>query len=90
MNKHNHDPLLKIRFDGEARNFVVIPYDHAIARCYGRLVADRRRKGKPIQPNDAWIAACATRHGVPLITHKAKDFIDIIALKIITSTTERG
>ncbi len=27
------------------RNFVVIPYDHEIARCYGRLVAERERKG---------------------------------------------
>ena len=27
------------------RNFVVIPYDHEIARCYGRLVAERQRKG---------------------------------------------
>ena len=25
------------------RNFVVIPYDHEIARCYGRLVAERQR-----------------------------------------------
>ena len=25
------------------RNFVVVPYDHKIARCYGQLVADRQR-----------------------------------------------
>lgn len=40
-------------------NFVVIPYDHEIARYYGRLMAERRRNGKPIALNDAWIAACA-------------------------------
>ena len=66
------------------RNFVVIPYDHEIARCYGRLVAERQRKGKPIAPNDAWIAACAVRHGVPLVTHNAKHFKDILSLKVIT------
>ncbi len=66
------------------RNFVVIPYDHEIARCYGRLVAERKHNGKPIAPNDAWIAACAVRHAVPLVTHNAKDFMGITALDVIT------
>ena len=66
------------------RNFVVIPYDHEIARCYGRLVAECDRKGRPISPNDAWIAACTVRHGVPLVTHNVKDFEDITALQVIT------
>ncbi len=66
------------------RNFIVIPYDHEIARCYGRLVAERKRKGKPIALNDAWIAACAARHAVPLLTHNAKDFVGITALDVIT------
>lgn len=67
------------------RNFVVIPYDNEIARCYGRLMAERKRSGKPIGPNDAWIAACATRHAVPLVTHNAKDFEGITSLSIITA-----
>lgn len=66
------------------RNFVVIPYDHEIARCYGRLVAERQRNGDPIAPNDAWIAACTVRHSVPLITDNAKDFTGIHGLAIIT------
>ena len=66
------------------RNFRVIPYDYEIARCYGRLVVERKRNGRPIDPNDAWIAACTVRHGVPLITHNAKDFDGISGLKIIT------
>ena len=65
-------------------NFVVVPYDHEIARCYGRLVAERQRSGKPIASNDAWIAACAVRHGVSPITHNAKDFQDIAGLQTIT------
>lgn len=66
------------------RNFVVIPYDHDIARAYGRLVAERQRNGAPIAPNDAWIAACTLRHGIPLITHNAKDFQGIADLQVIT------
>ena len=41
-----------------------------------------------IQPNDAWIAACAVRHAVPLVTHNAKDFEGITSSDIITETVE--
>ena len=72
------------------RNFVVIPYDHEIARCYGRLATERTRAGKPMSLHDAWIAACAVRHGVPLVTHNAKDFKDISALNVITEHMQSG
>ena len=72
------------RLETTLRNFVVIPYDYEIARCYGRLVSARQRSGFPIAPNDAWIAACTVRHGVPLITHNPKDFAGISGLDIVT------
>ena len=68
------------------RNFVIIPYDHEIARRYGRLVAERQRAGRPIALNDAWIAACTVRHGVPLVTHNPKDFEGITALQVVTES----
>ena len=70
------------------RNFIVVPYDQEIARCYARLFTERRRQGKPIAQNDAWIAACAVRHGVPLVTHNAKDFRGVAALQLITEQTD--
>jgi len=70
------------------RNFVVLPYDHEIARCYARLSAERKRNGNPIAPNDAWIAACAIRHGIPLITHNAKHFHGIASLEVITENLD--
>jgi tRNA(fMet)-specific endonuclease VapC len=66
------------------RNYIVIPYDHVIARSYGLVGAERRRAGKPISLNDAWIAACAVRHDVPLVTHNRKDFTDITALQLVS------
>ena len=68
------------------RNFVIIPYDHEIARCYGRLVAERQRAGRPIAPNDAWIAACTVRHAVPLVTHNPKDFQGIASLQVVSES----
>ena len=66
------------------QNFVVLPYDNEMARCYGKLVAARQRTGHDISLNDAWIAACAVRFKLPLITHNAKDFKNISDLEIIT------
>ena len=74
----------RTRLETVLRNFIVIPYDDEIARCSGRLLAERQRAGKPIAPNDAWIAACAVRHGIPLLTHNAKDFEGISGLDVIT------
>ncbi len=40
--------------------------------------------GRSISCNDAWIAACAVKHGVPLVTHNAKDFEAIGGLKVVS------
>ncbi|MBM3300130.1 MAG: type II toxin-antitoxin system VapC family toxin [Deltaproteobacteria bacterium] len=58
----------RVQLESTLRNFVVIPYDHEIARYYGVIVAQRERKGRPISFSDAWIAACALKHGVSLVT----------------------
>lgn len=71
------------------RSFIVVPYDQEVARCYARLLARRQRDGRPISPNDAWIAACAVRHGIPLVTHNARDFRGVESLELITETTDR-
>ena len=69
------------------RNYIIVPYDHEIARFYARIAAERKSNGRPITLHDAWIAACAVRHGVPLVTHNAKDFEGITSLQIITEKT---
>ena len=70
------------------RNFVVIPYDHEIAKTYGRILAESERFGNAVNPLDAWIAACAVRHNVPLVTHDYRDFKGIAGLSIITEYKE--
>ena len=72
------------RLEESLRNFVVIPYDHEIARCYARVCLQRRRAGRPISLHDAWIAACAVRHGVPLVTHNRRDFEGVDELVLIS------
>ena len=86
--KNNWGEKKRKQLETQLRNFVVIPYDHEIARYYGRIAAERRRNGKPISLHDAWIAACAVRHAVPIVTHNAKDFGGIGGLKVITENQQ--
>lgn len=50
-------------------NYVVIPTDIALCRSWGRLRAQQRFAGATIASQDAWIAATAPHHSLPLVTH---------------------
>lgn len=86
--KGNWGEKKRLKLEMVLRNFLVIPYDHEIARCYGKVAAERKRNGNPISLHDAWIAACAVRHSVPLVTHNQKDFMGISGLFVITEQVE--
>jgi len=73
----------RAKLDAHLHNFAVISFEHLIARNYGKIRAERRKRGKIIAPNDAWIAACAVRHNIPLVTDD-RGFGDIPQLEIIT------
>lgn len=52
-------------------------YDFRAARIYGRIVAERRRRGRPIGYADAQIAAICLANDCPVATRNVKDFIDL-------------
>lgn len=63
---------------------VIVPFDLALCKQFGKLKAELLTAGRVIPANDLWIAACALRHGLPLVTHNAKDFEGIKGLSVIT------
>ena len=65
-------------------NFLVLHSDDELCLRWAQIVEGGRRKGKPIQPGDAWIAATALLHNVPLVTNNARDFAGIDGLTLIT------
>lgn len=73
-----------LKLETALRNFVVIPYDHEISKAYAHVLVEREGQGRPISSNDAWIAACALRHDVTLVTHNYRDFAEISNLKLIS------
>lgn len=65
-------------------NYLVIPTDQPLCRQWAKVRGDRQSIGRPISPQDAWIAATALRHNLPLVTHNIKDFLNISNLKLLT------
>jgi tRNA(fMet)-specific endonuclease VapC len=65
----------------ELARHVVLPYDDGLAWAWARV---RSIKGRPVDPADAWIAATAVRHGMPLITHNRRHFEGVAGLRVIS------
>jgi len=73
-------------FEQRLKATVVVPYDLELCRIYGKLRAALLDKGHPVASNDLWIACCAVRHAIPLVTHNSKHFALIRGLKLITES----
>ena len=56
------------------RRYVVIPYDRDLAWAWARVVTACEDAGRPVAPSDAWVAAAALRHDVPLLTNNLKHY----------------
>jgi len=53
--------------------YVALPVDEDVAAAFAELVARARRDGRRPKVQDAWIAATARVHGVPVVTQD-RDF----------------
>jgi predicted nucleic acid-binding protein len=82
--KANWNAERRKKLETTLHNFVVIPYDGESCRRYGRVMADCDRRGRRVDFADAWIAACALRHDVPLVTHNSAHFNHIPDLVVVT------
>lgn len=54
---------------GEATE--IIPVSSAVADRFAAIFLDLRRKGRPIDTNDIWIAATAMTHDLTVVTNDA-------------------
>jgi tRNA(fMet)-specific endonuclease VapC len=64
--------------------YLIVPVNLAACRIWGTLRAERQAMGRTIAPQDAWIAATAMRHVLPLVSHNASDFQGIAGLTLLT------
>ncbi len=64
------------------RTFDALPVDGDVARNFAVLVAEARRKRKRPKIMDAWIAATAVAHRLPLYTQDV-DFTDFSDVEVV-------
>ena len=86
--KRNWSPKNRQALEDRIRAVVVVPYDAQLCRVYGKLRGSLPA-GITIAANDLWIAACAMRHNIPLITNNRKHFERIPSLKLISESPSR-
>ena len=63
--------------------FELISISRKVAESYGRVSKDLRQKGRPIGPNDTWIAATALAHEAPLLTRNVTHFTRVPGLQVV-------
>jgi tRNA(fMet)-specific endonuclease VapC len=77
------------QFERDLKRILVIPWDVEICRIYGDLKASLKTAtgtDRVVPVNDLWIAACAKRYSLTLVTHNRKHFCDIPGVEIISES----
>jgi predicted nucleic acid-binding protein len=71
----------RAELEARLRAAVVIPFDAEVCRAYARARA-ALPAGYVVAANDLWIAACALRHAMPLLTNNRRHFEQIGGLEL--------
>ena len=61
---------------------VIVPYDLELCKEYARVKCSLGARS--VAGNDLWIATCAIRHSIPLVTHNRQHFEGIPRLVLIS------
>ena len=69
--------------DEYVRQITVIPSDDALCATWAEVTVGADRRGRPIACADAWIAATALLHDLPLVTHNHAHFAAVPGLRLL-------
>jgi len=58
--------------------------DRSLCVKWAEATDSARRNGRPIETADAWIAATALLHGIPLVTHNRSHYVGVEGLTLIS------
>ena len=65
--------------------YVVLPVNRELCGKWAEVSFTAKRKGRPIQTADAWIAASALYYEVPLITNNRGDYSAVDGLVLLSA-----
>jgi tRNA(fMet)-specific endonuclease VapC len=80
----NWGEALRSRMEQQLRNFIIHQFDRALCTRWAEVVVSAKRNGYKIQTADAWVAATALHHRIPLVTNNANDYRGVNGLQIIS------
>ncbi len=66
------------------QQFTEVPHSLDISKRWAQATHSAFNAGRPVPPDDAWIAATALELEIPLVTHNKKDFLGVADLEIIS------
>jgi tRNA(fMet)-specific endonuclease VapC len=65
--------------------YTVLPVSRELCAKWAEVAFAAKRKGRPIQTTDAWIAASALHYQVPLITNNRDDYSSVDGLALLSA-----
>jgi tRNA(fMet)-specific endonuclease VapC len=66
------------------QKFGLLPYGRRLCTLWAEVTVAAQSRGCRIECADAWIAATALRHNLPLMTHNRSDYLGVPNLKLIS------
>lgn len=77
-----------LQLEAHLRSFAIHPFDPALCRVWAKVSHGAQLRGRPIGVADAWIAATAVLHGIPLVTHNRSHYAGVPGLQLLTAPGE--
>jgi tRNA(fMet)-specific endonuclease VapC len=66
-------------------HYTVLPVSRELCLRWAEVSMNAKKRGRPIQTADAWIAASALHYQVPLVTHNQRDYSMVDGLTLISA-----
>jgi predicted nucleic acid-binding protein len=82
--RSNWGTARKQKLDAYRKPFTVFHSDEDLCLKWAHVMEDARRNGRPIQTADAWVAATALLHDIPIVTNNRKHFVGVDGLTVIS------
>jgi predicted nucleic acid-binding protein len=82
----NWGTVNKQRLENFLQSYIIFHSDDRLCAEWSEVTYMAIRNGRPIDSADAWIAATAMLHNVPLVTHNKKHYAGVDGLTIISES----
>jgi predicted nucleic acid-binding protein len=82
--QRNWGAARRLELERFIRRYQIEYPNYPLCEIWAELRATARRRGRPIERQDAWVAATAVYLDVPVVTHDAGDYAGVPRLQVIT------